>query len=122
MKIFFKPTKQKIILAIFLAIVFFIIFEIWTMSYLYKGDYADIYRGFHLPCISKTLPFMTPNASLLYEWQKARPHYCQLESELQEMFWKTKQYLLQLINVVIPSYVTACVILSSKKKGQKKPS
>ena len=122
MRNFLKPTIQKILLAIFLAIVFFIIFEIWTMSNLYKGDYADIYRGFHLPCIRKALPFMTPNASLLYEWQKARPHYCQLESEIQEIFWKTKQYLLQLINVVIPSYVTACAILYWKEKGQKKPS
>jgi hypothetical protein len=65
---------------------------------------------------------MTPNASLLSEWQKARPYYCQLESELQEIFWQTKHYLLLLIGVVIPSYVTACAILYWKKKGQKKPS
>jgi hypothetical protein len=82
------------------------------------------YRGFAgLPCFldyKKPLPFKTPNATLLSEWQNAGFIRCGPESQLQEVFWNTKQLLF----VVVPSYLTACTIVTftTRKKGQKKPS
>jgi hypothetical protein len=118
---FLKPTKLKILLAPLFAVFFYIVLQLLISEYLNR----TFYRGFAgLPCIfgdKKPLPFMIPHATLFSEWQNAIFRRCGQESQLQELFWNIKQYLILVLFVVVPSYITACAILYRKEKGQKKP-
>jgi len=116
MKNLANPTKEKIILSCFLLIFFYIFFQL-IVGYLIPDINGRVSL---LRCAGNMrwgkLPFMEPNATIISEWQLARPVVCARHSQLQDIFWHTKEFLLLMLYVVIPSYLSAGIILKNKKR------
>ena len=106
----FKLTKIKILITLFAAAAYYILFNISVFGSELLFPPAITLTGGFTCLVHKDLPLIAANSNIISEWQLAGTTRCGPESRLQQIFADAKSWLDILRIFVVPAYVVVCVI------------